>query len=176
MHWSQVFHTILSPNEYIVAISSLFKGHFKHPSGSPPEQMPQFLYSIQFNWNICSFQVEKLCPIVWFACWLFCKYSDHNANKSSHLIILFFPKDLLILEGGGAKGIPSRLPAEQEARGSAQSHYPETMTWAKIKNRRLNELNHPGAPHYPFENNNTHPTGRTWGFFLPFILANIFGC
>lgn len=46
----------------------LFKGHFKHPSGSLYEQMSQFLYKIQLEWKTHSLQVEKLSPRVWCAC------------------------------------------------------------------------------------------------------------
>lgn len=90
MHWSQVSHTILPPDEYIVAIASLFKGHFKHPSGSLYEQKPRSSTAFSsIGIRGFFFQLEKLCSIVRFVCRLFCKFSHRNANKSSHLVILF---------------------------------------------------------------------------------------
>ena len=46
--------------------------------------------------------------------------------------------------------ISSRYHVQCRALCGAQSHDRGIMTWAKIKNWRLNQLNHPGAPSVDF--------------------------
>ena len=65
------------------------------------------------------------------------------------LFIYFFKKWCVYVQGKQQKGRETKgesLSTEHRARLGAQSQDPKIMTWAKTKSRRLNQLNHPGAP------------------------------
>ena len=51
---------------------------------------------------------------------------------------------------GGGNRILSRLHTQHKAEHEAQAHIREIMTWAKIRSRTLNGLNHPGTSTFSF--------------------------